>query len=100
MFASRYRSCIKGIDTDRHNLNFWHASSKVVLDVLQLPKSAKEEQVDSNLQLDRAHSCMRYGPYTLNSHSMETNSYKWIDQTVLQMRHHSSMRERPKAKLE
>ena len=43
---------------------------------------------------------MRYGPYTLSSHSMETNSYKWIDQTVLQMRHHSSLRESPKIKLE
>jgi len=55
MFASRYRSCIKGIRTDLHNLNLWQASSKVVLDVLQLPKTAKEEQVDSNLQLDRTH---------------------------------------------
>ena len=41
--------------TDLHNLNLWQASSKVVLDVLQLPKTAKEEQVDSNLQLDRTH---------------------------------------------
>src|SRR5438552_12207795 len=55
MFASRYRSCIKGIRTDLHNLNLWQASSKVVLDVLQLPKTAKEEQVVSNLQLDRTH---------------------------------------------
>src|SRR5437763_349373 len=55
MFASRYRSCIKGIRTDLHNLNLWQASSKVVLDVPQLPKTAKEEQVDSNLQLDRTH---------------------------------------------
>jgi len=28
---------------------------------------------------------------------METNSNKWMDQTVLQMRHYSSLREGPKA---
>src|SRR5436853_5170604 len=99
MFASRYRSCIKGIRTDLHNLNLWHASSKVVLDVLQLPKRPRRNKwirIYSWIAL----ICMRYGPYALSSHSKETNSHKWIDQTVLQTRHHSSLRESPKAKLE
>ncbi len=56
--------------------------------------------MDSNLRLDRAHSCMKYGPYTISSHWLETNRHKWMDQTVLQMCHYSSLREGPKAKLE
>src|SRR5437667_7050909 len=99
MFASRYRSCIKGIRTDLHNLNLWHASSKVVLDVLQLPKRPRRNKwirIYSWIAL----ICMRCGPYALSSHSKETNSHKWIDQTVLQTRHHPSLRESPKAKLE
>ena len=55
--------------------------------------------MDSNLQLDRTHL---HEIWTLcsQSHSKETNSHKWIDQTVLQTRHHSSLRESPKAMLE